>query len=330
MNSISLQKSTQKMVLREGQLLIQEHEKILEIHPVAAVEQISVYGNPQITTQAIKECLKEGVRINYFNIYGKYLGRLESGYPKNIRRRLDQYRYFFNSEKRLQFSKSLIKAKIQGQIVELRRLSELDFQFPFKNMRKELKNVLKKISGAGDLKTLLGLEGIASRSYFEVFQYVLPEGISWQGRSYHPPEDKFNCLLSAGYGFAAQSLREWIEQYSLDPHCSFLHEPGYGTGGLQYDLLEIFRAVFCDHNILDRIWNDPEIRSWVQKKEKENFLPESLQKKLNQIFRKKLHLSHNKQRYSPSEQMQRAIRCTIGCLNGECVADNFLQLLPER
>jgi len=44
----------------------------LESHPVVPVKRVIVYGNAQITTQAVKSCMAEGIEILYFTAYGKY------------------------------------------------------------------------------------------------------------------------------------------------------------------------------------------------------------------------------------------------------------------
>ena len=117
----------------------------MESYPICAVDSIQIYSNAQLTTQVIKECLKEGVTINYFNSVGKYLGKLESEYPKNTMRRLQQYQLYWNNDLRLIWAKQLIKAKIQSELIEIRRLSQYDVKFPFKEMRKELKEYLSKV-----------------------------------------------------------------------------------------------------------------------------------------------------------------------------------------
>ena len=54
METILLQKSTEKLNLCDGQLVHREGNVILESYPILTVEQVFVYGNGQITTQALK------------------------------------------------------------------------------------------------------------------------------------------------------------------------------------------------------------------------------------------------------------------------------------
>ena len=247
MKTIFLQKSTEKLNLNDGQLVRSEGNVIVGSYPILTVDQVLVYGNGQITTQALKACLHEGIRVLYFNVYGKFLGRLEPDYPKNIHRRLNQYKLYWSPEQRLMWGKSLIQAKVQGQLVELRRMYERKVDFPYHKTRCDLREAQKKIGYAQNIPELLGAEGHCSRIYFNTFSYAMPEGFAWHGRSYFPPADIENHVLSLLYGCCANEIRHLCEHHGLDPHCGFLHEPGYNGAGIVYDLLEVVRAVLCDN-----------------------------------------------------------------------------------
>lgn len=328
MDTVFLQKHTQKLSLKDGQLILSENDKVLETYPICATETVSVCGNAQITTQAIKECLKEGVRINYFNTCGKYLGRLEPGFPKNVMRRLTQYKIFLSDELRLEWAKALVSAKIQGEIVEIRRLNEQNISFPYKEIKNELKDLKERIKSAENSSVLLGIEGMAARSYFSIFPFVLPHDIPWNGRSYHPAKDGINEILSIIYGITAQQLRMKTEEFSLDPHCSMLHEPGYGRGGLAYDLLEIFRAVFCDHTALRLIRKDKEIRRAAGIQDLTDF-SENIRNAVCRYTRDAMQKKYRLQKSFPDRLFAEACRLTAGGITSGTVPD-FEKLIPER
>mgnify|MGYP000013154535 CR=1 FL=1 len=330
METVSLQKSTDRLTLKDGQLIQWDENIIRDRHPIRCIESVEVYGNAQITTQAVKECLKEGIRINYFNIYGKFLGRAEPGYPKNIRRRLEQYRLYWEPERRLQWSKALIAAKIQGEIVEIRRLKEHSFPIPARSLQKELKRHLAALSGVPTLNSLLGVEGQCAKIYYRIFPYTLPAKIKWTGRSYHPPRDRFNTLLSLIYGITAQEIRRRLEQRSLDPHCGFFHEPGYGSGGLACDLLEAFRATFCDHLALRLLHRNFIVREFFSSSATPAPLPETLLKNICQYIHSALPLRHRLQKQSPEEQVNELLNRVIAGLDDPFRLPEFIHIHPER
>ena len=47
--------------------------------------------------------------------------------------------------------------------------------------------------------TLLGLEGTASKRWFDLFTLFLPNPWTFPGRRKRPPTDPVNALLSLGY-----------------------------------------------------------------------------------------------------------------------------------
>lgn len=330
METISLLKSTDRLTLRDGQLVQWDRENLRDSYPIRCTETVEVYGNAQITTQAVKECLKEGIRINYFNVYGKFLGRAEPEYPKNIRRRMEQYRLHLETERRLQWAKALIAAKIQGEIVEIRRLREQGFSLPAQEIRKVLKQHLVGLPVVPNLKSLLGTEGICTKTYYRIFASTLPAGVAWNGRSYHPPADRLNAVLSLIYSVTAQEIRSLLEKHSLDPHCGFLHEPGYGGGGLASDLLEAVRATFCDHLALRLIHREPAVREFVKGPPSPAYLPDPLMQNIRNQTRSAMHNRFRLQKMSPADQLDDLVTRLIDGLNDRGRIPEFSRIHPER
>lgn len=333
METIHLQKSTEKLSIRNGQLIHSDGERELDRYPVCATGQIAVYGNGQITTQAVKECLKEGIRINYFTMWGKHLGRLEPDHPKNIRRRLEQYRLYLDPVRRVKWVRSLLTGKLQGELVELRRLKEQGYDIAYHAIRKELKNGQKRLERSSNLAEMRGIEGNCARKYYGIFEHVLPAGVKWGGRKYHPAGDAVNAVLSLIYSLTLQDIRKELENRSLDPHCGFLHEPGYGGAGLDYDLLELFRATWCDHTAI-RLMNDAEeVRSYVKKQRRGSEglrLPAEAAERIVRELREKREKKRKEQAMSFSEQSEWAAEATLAGLTRGSSEPDYRKLHPER
>ncbi len=329
MERIYLQESTTRLSMKAGQLVVEEADGATQAHPICATEQVEVYGNAQVTTQAVKECLKEGVRINYFTSRGKYLGRLEPGYPKNVRRRMEQYRLYFDVGRRVSWCKALLSAKVQGELVELRRQREQGRDFPYGEIRAGLLEGLEEIRGASGLAELLGAEGRCARVYYEMFRYVLPSGVEWRGRSYHPAQDGVNELLSCVYRILSQRLREQIEHWSLDPHCGFLHEPCYGGGGLAYDLVEPLRATVGDHLAL-RLLRKEAALAEVACRIGPGRMGDELFREVGRLVDEGMKTRYHRQQWTPREQVERLVEMTVKGLEGDGEAPDFASLQPER
>jgi CRISPR-associated protein Cas1 len=85
------------------------------------MSQLCVFGNVQVTTQALHECLKRGVPVCYFSYGGYFQGMTEGFTHKNIELRLAQFRTAESAEKSLQLAKAFIRGKILNSRTMLRR-----------------------------------------------------------------------------------------------------------------------------------------------------------------------------------------------------------------
>lgn len=245
-----LQDSELSVGISANRLLVRKGGNVIDEHPLGSLERVAVFGNSQITTQAIKECLKSGIEVQYYTQYGNYLGSNHPCSFKDVNRRLRQYETVANAELRLKWSMALLQSKIRSQLLEYRRIADNKWQKRDQQFYHELLKYERRIQEASEINELMGIEGISSRLYFDYFGKSLPGGWQWSGRKYHPAPDPVNALLSLTYGMASGALERECHVHGLDPSLSFLHRTGYGSGGLTSDLLEPIRASLCDHFVL--------------------------------------------------------------------------------
>lgn len=71
-------------IKKQGERMIVTKDKmtLLEI-PFLKVEQVSLFGNVQISTQALHILMEKGIDISFFNSYGRYLGHVTANKSKN-------------------------------------------------------------------------------------------------------------------------------------------------------------------------------------------------------------------------------------------------------
>ena len=135
--------------------------------PVETLEVIEVFGNVQITTQCLIECLKRGVNVLFYSTNGTYYGRLISTSHVNVQRQRKQADIGKNEEFKLAFSKRIINAKIRNQIVILRRYAR-SRKVDIERSVIEMQNMYKKIEGASTIEQVMGYEGTAAKIYFKI------------------------------------------------------------------------------------------------------------------------------------------------------------------
>ena len=95
---------------------------------------------------------------------------------------------------------------------------------------------------------------MAAKCYFASLPYLLSEGVAVelkpQGRSKHPPQDRFNCLLSFGYALVQSLVHRSLIAVGLEPSLGFFHEPRTAAAPLALDLMELFRTPLADMPIV--------------------------------------------------------------------------------
>ena len=248
--------------------------KLVQEFRINDVSQVNIMGNVQVTTQAIQSLLQAEIPLVYFSYGGWFHGMTQGVGLKNIMWRREQFRCADRPEFCLRFARKLVSAKIQNQRTLLMRnhieppLDALQF----------IKNLKWESERAESLASLLGIEGLAARVYFEHFDGMIKtnrdsvghskqaqeasneSGGNWlrfdfDGRNRRPPRDPVNALLSLGYSLLAKDLTITCAGVGLDPYLGFYHQPRHGRPALALDLMEPFRSLVVDSTVITAINN---------------------------------------------------------------------------
>ena len=236
-------------VHKSGETIVIEKdgEEILK-SPLKDISIIVIFGNVQVSVQALLALLEKGCDISMMTQDGHFRGRVVSALGKNIELREKQFKLTQDADFVLRFSKSIVSAKIKNGITLMQKYSYSDRNpFTAENLP-NMKELIKKIEDADNIDTLRGYEGVSAKNYFDDFGKFLIEGIEFSGRKYFPAPDPVNALLSFGYSFVSRELQSILEGLGLDPYIGFFHQIKYGRASLSLDLTEEFR-----HSIVDRL-----------------------------------------------------------------------------
>ena len=263
----SLGKSGDVLQAKDKGKLVQE----FRLHDVS---QVNVMGNIQVSTQAIHSLLQAEVPLVYFSYGGWFHGMTQGVGLKNIMWRREQFRAADRPEFCLRLARSLVSAKIQNQRTLLMRNH---IEPPSKAIQ-FIKTLKWESERAESIASLLGIEGLAARVYFEHFGGMIKmdcdaaeqsrllgrgnreasEGwlrFDFAGRNRRPPRDPVNALLSLGYSLLAKDLTVTCASVGLDPYLGFYHQPRFGRPSLALDLMEPFRPLVVDSAVITAINN---------------------------------------------------------------------------
>jgi CRISP-associated protein Cas1 len=217
--------------------------------------QVSVFGNAQLTTQAMRRLMQEGISVSFFSTGGKLLGRATGLGSNNVELRVAQYAAARDPSFCVEISRKLVVSKIRNCRTFLRRNHEelnpgtLD----------GLKQLARKASEAEALDSLLGIEGSAARLYFSEFAGLFSPkekpGFDFHGRNRRPPRDPVNAMLSFAYALLTKDLVNAVACTGLDPLLGYYHQPRFGRPALALDLMEEFRPLVADSVVVAAVNN---------------------------------------------------------------------------
>lgn len=219
------------------------------------VSQISLFGNVQISTQALRASLERGISVSLLSTGGWFYGRATGLESKNVELRVAQHRAMADQETCLRLARGIVASKIRNSRTILRR----NHQQPPEVTLFELEQFAKKTERAESLGSLLGIEGTAARSYFSAFSGMLKGetagAFELEGRNRRPPRDPVNALLSLAYSLLTKELAHVAASAGLDPLLGFYHQPRFGRPALALDLMEEFRPILADSTVITAINN---------------------------------------------------------------------------
>ena len=196
----------------------------------------------------------------FLSEYGKFLAGVRGAVSGNVLLRREQYRKadddFFSSK----IAAAVITGKIANSRVVLRRAMRDHPDLPEINKIEIASKILKKEIAKLDVKLnvdeLRGIEGNASKVYFDVFGSLVTSqknDFYFHGRNRRPPLDNVNALLSFIYTILMHDVRGALEAVGLDPAVGFLHKDRPGRYSLALDLMEEFRPFIADRLALSLI-----------------------------------------------------------------------------
>lgn len=237
--------------------------------PVEQVDAILLYGGAQITSQAVHMCTYENVAVQWVSGGGKVLGTLAP--PGRVRQRIRQFEALRDEDLCLRLACQTVLAKVQFQLQYLlrgTRGNEPARQSISKdiNLIKDTISKIDKIGDGGSLDRLRGFEGIAAKSYFSSFSFLLgdrvPESLQMTKRTKHPPRDRINCLLSFGYALVFGLVNRSLLAVGLDPAFGYFHQPRSAAPPLVMDVMEIFRTLLWEMPLVGSLnraqWDEDE------------------------------------------------------------------------
>lgn len=236
--------------------LVKNDEKTFEVS-ADKVDSILITTSATITTDAIEFAVENNIDIVFLDYFGNPYGRVwhsKLGSTTLIRRRQLEAEA---SSVGFNLARGWIAQKLENQIDFLKDLKknrpdEYGTFGQYIAKISQLKDDLMSMKGSLDEKrgSIMGMEGMASLTYFEALASIMPETWKFAGRSRDPALDAFNCLLNYGYGVLYSQVEKACIIAGLDPYMGFLHTDNYNKKSFVFDLIEMFR-IHIDRTVIN-------------------------------------------------------------------------------
>lgn len=221
---------------------------------LSEISLMVIHTGVQLTSVVIAELMDRGIETIFLKQDGQFRGRLQGSFHTNPAMRLAQYQ-MVNSTFGTTIAQRLIEGKIRNQRAILQRRN------------RATKGAIAEISEAIDLlstyvmqvsscdvpfsrDSLMGLEGICARHYYQALRHYFPQEWKFSGRNRQPPLDPINALLSWGYGVLLARIFAAAVLAGLDPYLGFFHVTQPYRPNLALDLMEEFRPVVVDAAVI--------------------------------------------------------------------------------
>jgi CRISPR-associated protein Cas1 len=244
--------------------------RLIEEVRLRDLSHVALFGNIQISTQAIQSLCEREIPVTYFSMGGWFYGITRGHGLKNVFLRMEQFRLARDEAKCLSLARQFVHGKIRNHRTLLMR-NHLE---PPEPIISKLKRASEDALAAKSIEELLGIEGAAASQYFQQFGGMvkveddlpglgLPVentrqrafNFNFNNRNRRPPTDPVNAMLSLAYSMLTKDCALAALAVGFDPYIGFYHQPRFGRPALGLDLMEEFRPLIAESTVLSCINN---------------------------------------------------------------------------
>lgn len=245
----------------DGENVLANREKqVVARFPLHTLQGIVSFSYAGASPALMGACAQRDIDLVFCTPHGKFLARTAGITGGNVLLRREQYRIADDLARSCEIARNMIFGKLHNARWSIERTirdhgERIDTK-RFMNAAGVVKDQMPRAIGETDLDELRGMEGVAAKAYFGVFDDMLlrnKESFFFHGRSRRPPLDRINAMLSFAYSLLASDCASALESAGLDAYVGFMHRDRPGRRSLALDLMEELRPCFADRFVLTMV-----------------------------------------------------------------------------
>jgi len=238
------------ILMRKGNTLYFMNDEGKKAIPINGINEINCYGKVSLKSGASSLLMKQGIPVNFFNMYGYYEGSL---YPRiQLNSGLiivNQSEHYSDPEKRAVIAKEIVEGIKHNLLRNLKYYKKKG-----KDVDVFIQDIEKEVI-SGTVPQIMSNEGRMWHAYYQSLNKII-KNFEMGNREIRPPTTEMNALISFGNSLLYGSALSEIYHTYLHPSISFLHEPAERRFSLALDIADIFKPIIVGRVIFKLVNNN--------------------------------------------------------------------------
>jgi CRISPR-associated endonuclease Cas1 len=184
---------------KDYSLLFENEDKKYYL-PVEVTDQMNIYGEVTISTQALRFLSEKKIKLVIVDKYGNPEGiYLPDGYIGSATTLLGQCRIYLDEKEHLDIARQMEIAGLHNIRSNLRYYQKKQTDTVLQEGIQAISQCIKQINEGRDVNQLLLIEARARQKYYQTFNSILKDKrFEFTVRSRRPPLDPLNAMISFG------------------------------------------------------------------------------------------------------------------------------------
>ena len=242
------------IINKQDYSLLFENEGKKQFIPVEVTDQLNIYGNIMLASNVLLTCNVKGIRIAFFDKYGRSVGTFTPESAKtSAEMLLVQARYYLDEKARLDMARRMEIASLHNVRANLRYYD--------KKKKGELKGTVQiiteyimQMNQCSSINEMMLIEARARQKYYATFNEIIKaEGFYFEKRTKRPPLDALNACISFGNTLLYNYFATVIWRKGIDLSFGIVHASNRRRESLNLDFADIFKPIIVDRVIFSAV-----------------------------------------------------------------------------